>query len=78
MKTASQLYDERTIIQHGHFKGATITLSKKAIVELMEKYTTETLRDELIKFQVWCEKTDEMPDDINYCTAVVDKYLKSK
>jgi hypothetical protein len=38
-----------------------------------------SLRDELVKFQIWCEDSGQMlPVDLKYCNKVVDNYLKTK
>jgi hypothetical protein len=38
-----------------------------------------SLRDELVKFQIWCEDSGQMlPVDLKYCNEVVDNYLTPK
>jgi hypothetical protein len=41
--------------------------------------TKVSLRDELVKFQIWCEDSGQMlPVDLKYCNEVVDNYLTPK
>ena len=41
MKTASEMLNERLIIQNGHLKGARITISESLAMELMEDYHSQ-------------------------------------
>jgi len=71
MKTAEEIYyqcidvNDNALDRHRH------------ILEAMEQYRTEGLRDELIKFmdfQMWCStKTSMLTDD-----EFIDEYLKQK
>jgi len=41
MKSAEELYNDRTTIKTGFYKGARITLSKASIIQLIKDYRSQ-------------------------------------
>jgi hypothetical protein len=57
MKSAEKMYEEKAVIQTGFFKGATVKLSEKDIIQLMKDYHAQ--------FKL-CEDEEDGPGEIGW------------